>query len=153
GKLPALRQALAGRVQPHHRFLLERMLAHIDFLEESIAHIQQQVAQRLGPYEEAMTLLQSIPGIQEVAAAAIISEIGVEMERFPSAKHLASWAGVCPGNKQSGGKRLSGATRTGNTYLRAMLGEVAWIISRMKDNYLAVQYHRIARKRGREKAI
>jgi len=87
-KLPALRQALAGRVQPHHWFLLERILAHIDFLEESIAHIQQQVAQRLGPYEEAMTLLQSIPGIQEVAAA-IISEIGVEMERFPSAKHLA----------------------------------------------------------------
>jgi transposase len=152
-KLPALRQALAGRVQPHHRFLLERMLAHIDFLEESIAHIQQQVAERLGPYEEAMTLLQSIPGIQEVAAAAIISEIGVEMERFPSAKHLASWAGVCPGNKQSGGKRRSSATRTGNTYLRAMLGEVAWIISRMKDNYLAAQYHRIARRRGREKAI
>lgn len=152
-KLPALRQALDGRIQPHHRFLLERILAHIDFLEESIAHIQQQVAQRLGPYEEAMTLLLSIPGIQEVAAAAIISEIGVEMDRFPSAKHLASWAGVCPGNKQSGGKRLSGATRMGNTYLRAMLGEVAWIISRMKDNYLAAQYHRIARRRGREKAI
>jgi len=151
-KLPALRQALAGRVQPHHRFLLERMLAHIDFLEESIAHIQQQVAQRLDPYEEAMTLLQNIPGIQEVAAA-IISEIGVEMERFPSAKHLASWALVCPGNKQSGGKRRSSATRTGNTYLRAMLGEVAWIISRMKDTYLAAQYHRIARRRGREKAI
>jgi len=151
-KLPALRQALAGRVQPHHRFLLERMLAHIDFLEESIAHIQQQVAQRLDPYEEAMTLLQNIPGIQEVAAA-IISEIGVEMERFPSAKHLASWALVCPGNKQSGGKRRSSATRTGNTYLRAMLGEVAWIISRMKDNYLAAQYHRVARRRGREKAI
>jgi transposase len=152
-KLPALRQALDGRIQSHHRFLLERILAHIDFLEESIAHVQQEVAQRLGPYEEAMTLLLSIPGIQEVTAAAIISEIGVDMERFPSAKHLASWAGVCPGNKQSGGKRLSGTTRKGNTYLRAMLGEVAWIISRMKDNYLAAQYHRIARRRGREKAI
>ncbi len=152
-KLPALRQALDGRIQPHHRFLLERILAHIDFLEESIAQIQQEVEQRLRPYEEAMTLLLSIPGIQEVAAAAIISEIGVDMERFPSAKHLASWAGLCPGNKQSGGKRLSGATRVGCTYLRAMLGEVAWIISRMKDNYLAAQYHRIARRRGREKAI
>src|SRR5258706_925547 len=152
-KLPALRQALDGRIQSHHRFLLERILAHIDFLEESIAHLQQEVARRLGPYEEAMTLLLSIPGIQAVAAAAIISEIGVEMERFPSAKHLASWAGVCPGNKQSGGKRLSGTTRKGNTYLRAMLGEVAWIISRMKDNYLAAQSHRIARRRGREKDI
>ena len=98
-KLPALRQALDGRIQPHHRFLLERMLAHIDFLEESIAQVQREVAQRLRPYEEAMTLLLSIPGIQEVAAAAIISEIGVDMDRFPSAKHLASWAGLCPGNK------------------------------------------------------
>jgi transposase len=152
-KLPALRQALDGRIQPHHRFLLERILAHIDFLEESIAHIQQEVAQRLRPYEEAMTLLLSIPGIQEVAAAAIISEIGVEMDRFPSAKHLASWAGLCPGNKQSGGKRLSGATRVGCSYLRARLGEVAWIISRMKDKYLSAQYHRIARRRGKQKAI
>ncbi|HEX4208180.1 MAG TPA: IS110 family transposase [Ktedonobacteraceae bacterium] len=152
-KLPALRQALDGRVQPHHRFLLERILAHIDFLEASIAQIQQEVGQRLSPYEEAMTLLQSIPGIQEVTAAAIISEIGVDMEHFPSAKHLASWAGLCPGNKQSGGKRLSGATRVGSPYLRAMLGEVAWIISRMKDNYLSAQYHRIARRRGKQKAI
>jgi transposase len=152
-KLPALRQALTGRVQPHHRFLLERMLAHIDFLEESITHVQQEIEQRLQPFEEAITLLQGIPGIQAVAAAAIVSEIGVDMSRFPSAKHLASWAGLCPGNKQSGGKRLSGATRTGCTYLRAMLGEVAWIISRMSDNYLAAQYHRIARRRGKQKAI
>jgi transposase len=89
-KLPALRQALAGRIQPHHRFLLERILAHIDFLEESMVQIQREVEQRLRPYEEAMTLLLSIPGIQEVAAAAILSEIGVEMDRFPSDKHLAS---------------------------------------------------------------
>jgi transposase len=149
-KLPALRQALDGRIQPHHRFLLERILAHIDFLEESMVQIQREVEQRLRPYEEAMTLLLSIPGIQEVAAAAILSEIGVEMDRFPSDKHLASWAGLCPGNKQSGGKRLSGATTVGNTYLRAMLGEVAWIISRMKGNYLSAQYHRIARRRGNE---
>jgi transposase len=119
--LPALRQALEGRVQPHHRFLLERLLAHIDFLEQSIAQVQQEIEQRLRPFEEAATLLQSIPGIQAVTAAAIVAEIGVEMDRFPSAKHLALWAGLCPGNKQSGGKHLSGATTAGNAYLRAML--------------------------------
>lgn len=151
-KLPALRQALEGRVQPHHRFLLERLLAHIDFLEQSIAQVQQEIEQRLRPFEEAVTLLQSIPGIQAVTAAAIVAEIGVEMDRFPSAKHLASWAGLCPGNKQSGGKRLSGATTAGNAYLRAMLGEAAWTLSRMKDNYLSAQYHRLARRRGKQKA-
>jgi len=97
--------------------------------------------------------LLSIPGIQEVAAAAIISEIGVEMDHFPSDKHLASWAGMCPGNKQSDGKRFSRAMTVGNTSLRTMLGEVAWIISRMKDNYLSAHYHRIARRRGKQKAI
>jgi transposase len=152
-KLPALRQALDGRVQPHHRFLLERILAHIDFIEESIEQVQQEIEQRLRPFEEAVKLVESILAIQEVAAAAIIAEIGTDMSCFASAKHLASWAGVCPGNKQSGGKRLSGATSSGNPYLRAILGEVAWTISHMKDNYLSAQYHRIARRRGKQKAI
>jgi transposase len=152
-KLPALRQALDGRVQPHHRFLLERILAHIDFIEESIEQVQQEIEQRLRPFEEAVKLVESILAIQQVAAAAIIAEIGTDMSCFASAKHLASWAGVCPGNKQSGGKRLSGATSSGNPYLRAILGEVAWTISHMKDNYLSAQYHRIARRRGKQKAI
>lgn len=152
-KLPELRLALEGRVQPHHRFLLTRILAHIDFLEESLAQVQQEIEQRLSPFEEAMVLAQSVTGIQELAAAAILAEIGTDMSRFPSDAHLASWAGVCPGNKQSGGKRLNSATTSGNPHLRAILGEVAWAIAHTKDNYLSAFYHRIARRRGKQKAI
>ena len=152
-KLPDLRLALDGRVQPHHRFLLTRILAHIDFLEESLLHVQKEIEQRLVPFEEAMILAQSVIGIQETAAAAILAEIGTDMSRFPSDKCLASWAGVCPGNKQSGGKILSSAIRPGNPHLKAILGEVVWVIAHTKDNYLSAQYHRIARRRGKQKAV
>jgi transposase len=152
-RLPDLRLALEGRVQPHHRFLLKRILAHIDFLEESIAQVQQEIEERLAPFEEAVTLAQSVIGMQATAAAAIVAEMGIDMHRFPSDKHLASWAGISPGNKQSGGKHLSGATTSGNPYLRAVLGEVAWAIARTKDNYLSAFYHRVARRRGKQKAI
>jgi len=152
-KLPELRLALDGRVEPHHRFLISRILAHIAFLEDSIQHVQQEIEQHLAPFEELLTLAQEVPGIQATAASAILAEIGPDMARFHSDKHLASWAGVCPGNKQSGGKRLSGATTQGNPYLRAILGEVAWAIAHTKDNYLSAFYHRIARRRGKQKAI
>ena len=99
-----------------------------------------------------MELLQTIPGVGPVVAAAMVAEIGTDMTRFPSAKHLASWAGLCPGNKQSGGKRLSGRTTPGNVWLRAMLGEVAWSVARSMGTYLAAQYHRLARRRGTSKA-
>lgn len=130
-KLPQLQEALHGQIQAHHRVLLQQIFAHITFLEERIEQLQQEIDQRLGPFAEAMQLLLSIPGIQEVAAAAILAEIGVDMTRFPSAKHLASWAGVCPGNKQSGGKRLSGKITKGNARLRAVLIEVVWNVSRL----------------------
>ncbi len=152
-KLPQLQEALEGRVQPHHRTLLRHMLAHINFLEETLRQLHQDIEAHLLPYEEAMELLQSIPGVQATAAATIIAEIGIDMERFPSAKNLASWAGVCPGNRQSGGKRLSGATTHGNSYLRAMLAEVVWVISHTKNNYLSAQYHRLARRLGKKKAV
>lgn len=152
-KLPQLREALEGQVEPHHQLLLRHILAHIDFLEESLAQLQREIAERLIPFEEAMEILQSIPGIQPTAAAAIVAEIGVDMSRFPSAKHLASWAGVCPGNRQSGGKRLSGATTRGNPYLRALLAEVVWAISRTKHTYLSAQYHRLARRLGKKRAV
>lgn len=153
GKLPQLQEALHGRVEAHHRVLLQHLFAHIAFLEDSIQRLQQDIDQRLSPFEEAMQLLLSIPGIQEITAAAILGEIGCDMSRFPSAKHLASWAGVCPGNKQSGGKRLSGKTTKGNARLRAALAEVVWSISHMKGNYLSAQYHRLARRLGKPKAV
>lgn len=152
-KLPDLRKALEGRVQPHHRFLLQRILAHIDFLEQSIAQVEQEIEQHLRPFEEAVELVQSITGLQATTAAGILAEIGIDMTRFPSDKHLASWAGVCPGNKQSAGKRLSGKTTAGNTHLRALLGEAAWAAARTKGTYLSAYYHRIARRRGKKKAL
>jgi transposase len=151
-KLAALRQALDGRLQPHQRALIGRILAHVDFINESVLEVQAEIDRQLASHQEAIELLDTIPGVGPTAAATIVAEIGVDMGRFPTAKHLASWAGVCPGNKQSGGKRLSGKATKGNRWLRAMLGEVAWVISRTKDNYLAAQYHRLARRRGKPKA-
>jgi transposase len=152
-KLPQLRQAFAGRVRPVHLVLLTQILAHIDYLEGAIAELQREIAAALAPFGEAVELLLTIPGVKEVAAAAIVAEIGTDMGRFPSAKHLASWAGVCPGNKQSGGKRLSGKTTKGDVWLRAVLSEVAWANARSKTTYLGAQYRRLARRRGPQKAL
>lgn len=152
-RLPELRQALEGRVSSHHRFLLRQILKHIDGVDQQVVEVEQQIALYLQPYADASRLLQTIPGIGAPAAAALISEIGVDMSRFPSAKHLASWAGVCPGNNQSGGKRLSAGTTGGNRWVRAILGEVVWVISRTKGTYLAAQFQRLMRRRGKYKAV
>lgn len=153
-KLPALQQALAGRVKPHHLILIRQILAHIDFLEGSIAQVQEEIDRALRPFAEAVTLLQTIPGVSEQAAATIVAEIGTDMSRFPSAKHLANWAGVCPGNRESGGKRLSTKPTGGDPWLKAVLSEVAWVITRLRaPNYLTARYRRIARRRGKYKAL
>jgi len=151
-KLPQLRQALVGRVKPHHLVLISQILAHIDFLEQAIAEMQVEIDRCLPPFEKALELLQTIPGIREVAAAAILAEIGTDMSRFPSAGHLASWAGLCPTNKESAGKRMKGPRNRGNVWLRAIMGEVAWASIRTKASYFYAQYHRLARRRGKEKA-
>ena len=152
-KLPALRQALAGRVQPHHLVLIRQLLAHIEFLEQAIAQVQAEIEQCLPPYAEALVLLQTLPGIRAVAAAAILAEIGVDMGRWPSSGQLVSWAGLCPSNKQSAGKRLKSPVNRGNVWLRAIMGEVAWAAAKKKDTYFYAQFHRIARRRGRNKAV
>jgi transposase len=152
-KLPALREALEGRVEPIPRVLLRQLLAQIDFLQAQIESLWADIDQQLSPYEPLLARLMQIPGVGRLAASAILAEIGPDMSRFPSAKHLASWAGVAPGNKQSGGKRLSGKTTKGNRHLRAVLAEVVWVISHTHGNDLSTQYHRLARRIGKKKAI
>lgn len=149
-KLPELRRALDGRVKPYHLTLITRILAHIDFLEESLAQVQEDIAQHLASFEEALALVRTIPGCKGVAAATIVAEIGVDMGRFPSAAHLASWAGVCPGNKQSGGRRLIGRMTKGNPWLRAVLGEAAWAAIRTKGSYFRAQYQAARQVQGRD---
>jgi transposase len=152
-KLPQLRQALEGRVQAQHRVLIGHALAHIDFLEQQLAQLTAEIEEAAARFSDAVALLETIPCIGHTAATAIVAEIGVDMQRFPSARHLASWAGVCPGNRQSAGKRLGGKTTHGDTWLRAILGEVAWSIAHTSNSYLAAHYHRLARRCGKRKAI
>jgi transposase len=152
-KLPALRKALEGRFTAHHAFLLERMLAHIEALEEDIAAISARVEEQIAPFEPAVQLLRTIPGVERRSAEVIIAETGGDMSRFPTAAHLASWAGVCPGQNESAGKRKSARTRKGSPWLRATLIESARAASRSKGTYLGERYRRLARRRGDKKAI
>lgn len=152
-KIPALKQALEGRFRRHHRFMLETILAHIDFLDENIALVSEEVASRVDPFEQTIRLLCTIPGVEQRTAQVIISEIGTDMSRFPSANHLASWAGLCPGNNETAGKRKNGKTRKGDQWLRRAMVEVAWAASRTKQTYLSSQYHRLVARRGKKKAI
>ena len=152
-KLDQVRQALEGRVKPHHRLLIRALLEHISFLQASIEQLDEEVGQRLPPFPQARVLLQRIPGVRRTAAAAIIAESGVDMGRFASGTHLASGAGVCPGNKQSGGKRLSGAGTHGNPWLRGILGQVAWAAIRGKGSAFGARFRRIARRQGKQQAL
>jgi transposase len=151
-KLPQLRQALLGNIQPHHLVLIGQILAHIDFLTQAIDAVQREIELRLAPFAQTLELLQTIPGIKAIASAAILGEIGADMSRFPTAAHLASWAGLCPTNKESAGKRMQGPMNRGNVWLRAIMGEVAWASIKTKASYFYAQFHRIARRRGRNKA-
>ncbi len=152
-KRDQLAKALEGRVKPHHRFVLTELLCQIDSLDESIARFDQQVQDYCAPFEQAVTLLDTIPGVARQTAEVIVSEIGTDMSRFPSAAHLAAWAGVAPGNNESAGKRRSGRTRKGNRPLCATLNQAANAASHTQATYLSAQYHRLAGRRGKKKAI
>jgi transposase len=152
-KLPELRKALKGRFRAHHAFLLERMLAHIQELEDDIDALSERIEEQIAPYEPAVQLLRTIPGVERRTAEVIIAETGGDMSVFPSAKHLASWAGVCPGQNESAGKRKSAKTRKGSPWLRATLIESARAAARTKETYLAERYRRLAARRGDKKAI
>jgi transposase len=164
-KIPQLERALTGRVAGHQRFLLARQLAHLAELEALIAEVGAEVDRRLaaldapaaggppgGPFAEAVARLDTIPGVGQRTAETLVAEIGLDMGRFPSAGHLASWAGLCPGNHQSAGKRRSGKTRKGSPWLRAALAEAAQAAGRTKGTYLGAQYRRLAARRGKKKA-
>jgi transposase len=152
-KREVLAQAVVGRFTPHHAFLITEHLSQLDYLEEAVERVSAEIAQRLADEQAALELLDTIPGVGQRAAEIILAEIGTDMARFPSAKHLASWAGLCPGNKESGGKRLSGKTRKGNPWLRQVLIEVAHAASKTKDTYLSAQYRRLATRRGKQRAL
>jgi transposase len=151
-KRPALEQALTGLLGAHQRLLLSSQLRHLGFLDGEIAALSHEVATRLAPYADALARLDTIPGIGRRVAEELLAEIGPEMDRFPSAGHLASWAKVCPGNNESAGKRKSGRTGGGNPWLRQALIEAAWGASHAKRTYLAAQYRRLAARRGSKRA-
>jgi transposase len=151
-KIPQLQQALVGQVDAHQRFLIRRHLGQIDGLDTAIAEVSTEIAERVCPFEAVIDRLDTIPGIGRYMAEALIAEIGVDMSRFPSAGHLASWAGMCPGNHASAGKRQSGKTRKGSPWLRALLIQAAHAAGRTRHTYLAAQYRRLAARRGKKRA-
>ena len=152
-KRAALEEALRGLMGPHQRLLLQSHLRHLDFLDAEIAGLDGEVATRMTPFESALSQADSVPGIGLRTAEAILAETGVEMSRFPTAAHLSSWARVCPGNNESGGKRRTTSTGRGNPWLRSALVEAAWAAARTRGTYLSAQYHRLAARRGAKRAI
>ncbi len=152
-KHAALVEALRGRVRDHHRILLRSLLAHVDHLDRAIAELSAEIGRRLEPYAAAVALLCSIAGVQQRVAEVVVAELGTDMGRFASARHLCSWAAVCPGNDESAGKRRSGRMRHGNRWLRAVLVQAAWAAIKVKDGYFGAQFRRIAKRRGEKRAI
>jgi transposase len=184
-KIPELEKALIGLVEPHHRFLLAKQLAHIDFLDEQIDDIGAEIgqwfeaqSQRPGgeggigssnesatpeaaspeaedplTWNEAVALLDTIPGVNRKTAEDMLAEMGLDMSQYPTDKHLTSWAGLAPGNRQSGGKRYSCRTRKGNRVLSSITVQAAWSAVRTKDTFLKSRYHRLAARRGKKRAI
>jgi transposase len=152
-KIPDLTKALTGRFGAHHAFLLERMLDHIEAQEADIAALDERIGQVLSPFTDRVELLRSIPGLDRRSAEVIVAEIGPDMSVFPTAGHLASWAGMCPGQRESAGKRGSGKTRKGSKWLRATLVQAARAASRSKGTYLHERYLQLRRRRGDAKAV
>jgi transposase len=149
-KIAELRLALEADVTDHHRLMLGFHLGHVDQLTATIERLDEEVAREIDPFVEQVRLLRTIPGIGQRTAEIVIAEIGVDMTRFPTAGHLASWAGMCPGNHESAGKRRSGRARKGDRALRVALCEAAWSAARTRDTYLGAQFRRFSRRMGKK---
>jgi len=152
-RLPELQLALDGRVSDHHRYLLQHLLEHKRFIEQQVAEVEMQIERQVRPFQEEVELLRTIPGVEKVTAWSLIAEIGVNMEQFASARHLVSWAGLCPGSHESAGKQKSGKTRRGNQAVRRFLCQAAWAASRSRKTYLAAQFRRFSPRIGRKRSL
>jgi transposase len=152
-KLPALREALEGRFAPHHALLIGAILAHLDFLDEQIEGLSDAIEEALLPFAGGVQLAVTIPGVARRTAEVLVAEIGTDMGRFPSAGHLASWAGQCPGNHESAGKRRSGRSRPGSKWLGIALEEAALAATRTKGSYLQALYGRLRPRIGHGRAL
>ncbi len=167
GKIPQLQRALEGKVTEHHRYMLRTLYDHICYLERVITDLERRIQTAMTspelnegksektapPFDQAVQLLDTIPGIDVCTAQALLAEIGTDMDQFPTAQHLASWAGVCPGNNESAGKRKSGATPHGNKWLKRVLAQAAWASTRTKGTYLSSQYRRFSPRKGKIRAL
>jgi transposase len=151
-KIPQLQQALHGSVTEHHRFLLRTQMDHLDHLERLIQEYSQRIEEALDPFAETLARLVTIPGVDFRVAEIVVAEIGLDMSRFPTAGHLSSWAGLASGNHESAGKRQSGRTTPGNTWLKSALVQAAWAAFRAKKTHLSKKFRRIAGNRGKKRA-
>jgi transposase len=154
-KIPQLRLALQGRLTDHHQFLLEQHFQHLTHLEEQLAQFEERIATALVPFvpPETTQRLDAVPGVNRKIIEAVVAEIGVDMRQFPTSGHLTSWAGLCPGNEESAGKRSRTRTTKGNVWLRRALCEAACAASRAKDSYFSALYRRLAARRGKKRAL
>ena len=152
-KIPQLRLALEGRMTEHHRFMLRMLWDHLRSLEAFIEQVTARIEEQMLPFAQEIERLCTLPGVRRVTAQNLIAEIGPDMKPFPSAAHLASWAGVCPGNHESAGKRKRGKTPKGNRWLRRTLCQAAWAARATRGTYLAAQYRRLAARRGKQRAL
>jgi transposase len=152
-KIPQLILSLEGKLREHHRFMLRQHLQQAEHMEAQIEAFDARIEEQMRPFEDALRRLDAIPGINARAAQCVIAEIGVDMSRFATPHHLASWAGLCPGNNESAGKRRSGKTNFGNRSLKSMLVQTAWGAARTKKSYFHAQYHRLKSRRGHKKAV
>jgi transposase len=152
-KIPQLQLALEGRMTEHHRFMVRMHLDHVRALEMLIGRMTERIEELMLPFVQEAELLDEIPGINAATAQAVVAEIGTNMAQFPHANQLASWAGLCPGNDESAGKRRSGKIAKGNRWLRPTLVQAAWAAARSKDSYLSALYRRLAKRRGSKRAV